>query len=170
MASPDLATSFNRNQEEEPLSPRLYNPGPPPLPPTEKAVAFARTPLEFKQPPSASSRAPAPSPLPLKSATSSKSSLPFRSPTFQKQYASPPQSAPPTKTTILEKRESQFKRGARTGVPATPYSPYTPFSVTTPITPGFLVGKKERKEAMKTLRVLNEEEDLVKNDDDIWGI
>jgi hypothetical protein len=136
------------------------------MPPTEKTVAFARSPIEIKAAPS--NRAPAPSPLPLRSTNTSKSSLPFRSPTFQKNYTSPPQSAPPTKTTILERRESQMKQ-PKTGVPATPYSPYTPFSVTTPMTPSFLVGKAERKKAQKALRVLNEDEDLVKGNDDIWG-
>jgi hypothetical protein len=37
------------------------------------------------------------------------------------------------------------------------------------MTPSFLVGKAERKKAQKALRVLNEDEDLVQGNDDIWG-
>jgi hypothetical protein len=78
-------------------------------------------------------------------------------------------SAPPTKTTILE-RPVHVPGGPRTGMP-TPYSPYMPFTPVTPMTPSRLVTKRDRKRLDKSngLKVLHED-DMVKNDDDLWGI
>jgi hypothetical protein len=100
--------------------------------------------------------------LKVSSASNSSSSLPFR------QAFSPPQSAPATKTTILERPE-QTSRPLRTGMP-TPYSPYMPFTPVTPITPSRLVSKHERRRREKEngLRVLMED-DMVKDDHDMWG-
>ncbi|KAL3470585.1 hypothetical protein BJX99DRAFT_264126, partial [Aspergillus californicus] len=92
----------------------------------------------------------------------SSSSLPFR-----EAY---PQllSAPPTKTTYLDRPEKQLN-GPRTGLP-TPYSPYMPFTPLTPLTPSRIITKKQRKRAGKEngLRALNEE-DAVRDEEDMWG-
>ena len=157
IGSPDLAQSVAYN-DEQPLSPRLYAPGPPPAIPENKSLAAPpRDGRGLK-------RAPVPAPLSTRSATnSSNMSLPFR------QYTTPLQSAPSTKTTFLERRESKLHTVPRTGVPSTPYSPYMPFTPITPITPGRLVTKEERKRNQKKngLKVLVED-DLVKNDEDMW--
>lgn len=79
-------------------------------------------------------------------------------------------SAPPTKTTFLEKRTSILGVHPKTGVPQTPYSPYTPFTPMTPVTPRHLVSREDRKRNKKKegLKVLSED-DLVKDDEDMWG-
>lgn len=148
-------------QDSQPLSPRIYNPGPPPTAPLANSNnpyasrGFALQPIS---PPS--TRAHGPAPLTINS--NSTSALPFR------QQFSPPQSAPPTKTTILE-RPAYVPGGPRTGMP-TPYSPYMPFTPVTPLTPSRLVTKREKRRHEKTngLRVLHED-DMVKNDEEIWG-
>jgi len=151
MGSPDLGG--HGYPDNEPLSPRLYSPGPPPVAPNPAESA----------PSANSSRAPAPTPLSLRSGSST-SSLPFRA-------FSPPQSAPSTKTTIVERRESLLRpRDPRTAVPHTPYSPYMPFTPITPLTPSRIVTRRERKQRAKEngVRVLIEE-DLVPADNDMWG-
>jgi hypothetical protein len=155
MGSPELGG--HGYPDNEPLSPRLYSPGPPPLAPYQaEGVGQAVS-------PSNRSRAPAPTPLSLR-AGSSTSTLPFRA-------FSPPQSAPPTKTTIVERRESLLRPGApRTGLPQTPYSPYMPFTPLTPITPRRVITRRERKQMVKEngMRMLVEN-DLVQSDEDMWG-
>jgi hypothetical protein len=151
-------------QESQPMSPRTYNPGPPPTAPLPGTVHSARG---FALQPIATpnsavttvSTRHAPPPL---SINSSNSTLPFR------QQFNPPQSAPHTKTTILE-RPFNAPNGPRTGMP-TPYSPYMPFTPVTPITPSRLVTRRERKKMGKStgLKILHED-DLVKNDEDLWG-
>jgi hypothetical protein len=171
MASPDLQESATY-VEEPPLSARNYAPGPPPLTPamksaaaharemdTKSAAAHARE-MDRKQ----ATRAPVPAPLPLRSsAANSNRSLPFR------EAYTPPQSAPATKITYLEKRESVLHPAPKTGVPHTPYSAYQPFTPMTPITPGRLVTKEDRKRAKKQAgtKVLSDD-DMVKSDEDMW--
>ncbi|RAL00413.1 uncharacterized protein BO80DRAFT_356752 [Aspergillus ibericus CBS 121593] len=89
------------------------------------------------------------------------SSLPFRD-------AYPLQSAPATKLTVLE-RPLKPLNGPRTGIP-TPYSPYMPFTPVTPLTPSTMITKRQRRRAEKEsgLKVLNED-DLVRDDGDMWG-
>nr|XP_003188551.1 hypothetical protein ANI_1_2418014 [Aspergillus niger CBS 513.88] len=89
------------------------------------------------------------------------SSLPFRD-------AYPLQSAPATKLTVLE-RPLKHMNGPRTGVP-TPYSPYMPFTPVTPLTPSSMITKRQRRRAEKEsgLKVLNED-DMVRDDGDMWG-
>lgn len=148
---------LNQLPEDPPLSPRIYNPGPPPVAPLPRLQAKAPI-----MPPSGRSRMPAPLNLsPVSPSASSSKSLPFRE-------AYPQQSAPATKTTFLE-RPSKHRGGPLTGMP-TPYSPYMPFTPVTPFTPGRLVTKQQRKreERGNGLHVLKED-DLVKNDEDIWG-
>lgn len=168
--------------ENQPLTPRIYNPGPPPsapLAPTystdqqkEQKETFVLQPINT----GSSSRAAAPTPLNLnttnnnnnktnKTAVNTSSTLPFRQ-AFSDN--NPPQSAPPTKTTILE-RPAHLSNAPRTGVP-TPYSPYQPFTPVTPITPSRMVTKREkrRQERLNGLRVL-QEDDLVKSDEELWG-
>jgi hypothetical protein len=159
MGSPDLKESAAYS-DEQPLSPRIYTPGPPPPTPGNKSAAAMAREAEKK----VSFRAPAPTPLQLHTATTSSSTLPFR-----QNYNSSMRSAPPTKTTFVERRESLLHPGPRTGAPV-PYSPYMPFTPLTPITPGRLVTKEERKKAKKIsgLKVLAED-DLVLSDEEMWG-
>ncbi len=159
MGSPDLKESLAYG-EEQPLSPRMYTPGPPPPTPGHKSAAATAREAEKK----VSFRAPAPSPLQLRFTTTSSNSLPFR-----QNYANSLQSAPSTKTTFVERRQSLLNPGPKTGVPV-PYSPYMPYTPITPITPGRLVTKEERKKAKKQagLKVLAED-DLVRSDQEMWG-
>ncbi|KAJ5964229.1 uncharacterized protein N7479_004105 [Penicillium vulpinum] len=155
LASPAVPTPRAYMHEDPPLSPRIYNPGPPPVVPRPQAK-------ESLMPPPGRARPPAPLTLSTPSpSTSVPSNLPFRE-------AYPPQSAPATKTTILE-RPVKNRLAPVTGM-ATPYSPYMPFTPVTPFTPGRTVTKRQRKreERGNGLQVLNED-DLVKDDDDIWG-
>jgi hypothetical protein len=155
LASPAVATPQPYVPENPPLSPRIYNPGPPPVAPRQQAS-------EPIKPAPGRARPPAPLALSTPSPSSSiPSNLPFRE-------AYPPQSAPATKTTILE-RPVKNRAAPVTGM-ATPYSPYMPFTPVTPFTPGRTVTKRQRKreERGNGLQVLNED-DLVKDDDDIWG-
>lgn len=164
MASPAAATPRAYELDNPPLSPRIYNPGPPPVVPRQQPAnqqpVTQQPTLSPIRPAPGRARAPAPAPLSLATASPS-SSLPFRE-------AYPPQSAPATKTTILE-RPMKPRAGPVTGM-ATPYSPYMPFTPVTPFTPGRTVTKRQRKreERSNGLQVLNED-DLVKGDDDIWG-
>lgn len=155
LASPAVVTPKAYIPENPPLSPRIYNPGPPPVVPRLQASEAIRP---------APGRARPPAPLTL-STHSPSSSIPSNLP-FREAY--PPQSAPATKTTILE-RPIKNRAGPVTGM-ATPYSPYMPFTPVTPFTPGRTVTKRQRKreERGNGLQVLNED-DLVKDDDDIWG-
>ncbi|OJJ39568.1 hypothetical protein ASPWEDRAFT_169406 [Aspergillus wentii DTO 134E9] len=180
LASPDMTASASYGEDQPPLTPRLYNPPPPPAPPSASysenlppltprlynpppppAPPAASAPVSSSKPPRMG-RAPAPAPLTLSTAgQKSASSLPFRD-------AFPLQSAPATKTTILE-RPDKLKSGPRTGLP-TPYSPYMPFTPVTPLTPSRVVTKRQRKRETKEngLHVLNED-DMVQDDDDMWG-
>ncbi|KAI1625677.1 hypothetical protein EDD37DRAFT_312621 [Exophiala viscosa] len=144
--------------EQGNVTPRLYNPGPPPLTPGQKSTATSAQDVEKKGPPA---------PLSLRSAAASNSSntLPFR-----QFYNESLRSAPPTKTTFLDRRESILGVHPKTGVPQTPYSPYMPFTPMTPVTPRTLVTKKEMKRNRKKegLKVLSED-DMVRSDEDMWG-
>lgn len=155
IASANLPNSL-AYQENAIESPRIYNPGPPPPTPGQKSLVDSIQ--EEKRGPSA--------PLSVTStAGASNTSLPFR-----QFYADTLRSAPPTKTTFLEKRESILGVHPKTGVPQTPYSPYTPFTPMTPITPRHLVTKEDRRRNRKKegLKVLSED-DMVMSDEDMWG-
>lgn len=155
VGSPDVTASASYGEEQPPLTPRLYNPPPPPTPP----AAIGPAPHQRV---SGGGRAPVPAPLTLSTVSSQgASSLPFRD-------AFPLQSAPATKTTVLERPEKPTG-GPRTGLP-TPYSPYMPFTPVTPLTPSRVVTKRQRKREVKEngLRVLNED-DMVRDDGDVWG-
>ena len=156
LASPDVTVTDSYGEEQPPLTPRIYHPPPPPVPP----AGANRIPVEKV---AGANRAPAPAPLSLSTAGHGKgaSSLPFRD-------AFPLQSAPATKTTVLE-RPVKPLNGPRTGMP-TPYSPYMPFTPVTPLTPSRMVTKRQRKREAKDngLRVLDEN-DIVQDDKDVWG-
>lgn len=159
LGSPGIRSPQPYNPEQPPLSPRIYNPGPPPsVPSTHPGLAFGQS-TSPAMPPSGRSRAPAP--LNLTTTNQAASNLPFRD-------AYPLRSAPATKTTILE-RPVKNSHGPVTGMP-TPYSAYMPFTPVTPFTPGRTVTKRQRRREEKEngLRVLNED-DLVKDDHDVWG-
>ncbi|EEQ29372.1 conserved hypothetical protein [Microsporum canis CBS 113480] len=171
MGSPEL--NSRDYLDRQPLSPRTYNPGPPPLTPHEQAKLNSpqpnmASPSFITSPPSKESlgsrkfRATPPS-LNINTAQTSTPPLPFRV-----AYDSP-MSAPSTKTTIVERRPDLL-HGPRTGVPRTPYSPYMPFTPITPLTPSHIVTRQERKQRQKRdgPRVLMEE-DLVKSDEDMWS-
>ena len=159
MGSPDLVESVAYN-DEQPLSPRVYTPGPPPPTPGHKAAAATAREAEKK----VTFRASPPAPLQTRSAMNSSNSLPFR-----QNYSDSLKSAPSTKTTFVERRESLLNPGPRTGAPV-PYSPYMPFTPVTPITPGRLVTKEERKRSKKHsgMKVLDED-DIVRSDQEMWG-
>ncbi|KAI5308162.1 hypothetical protein KEM55_006396, partial [Ascosphaera atra] len=90
-----------------------------------------------------------------------------------------PQSAPPTKTTIIQHprdpRLSQLRSPggpatARAAVPQSPYSPYMPFTPLSPMTPRNVPGRAELRAQMRlSRRKVLDEEDLVKGDDEMWG-
>ncbi|KAL1971875.1 hypothetical protein VTN31DRAFT_1963 [Thermomyces dupontii] len=174
--------AFN-SDPQPPLTPRTYNPGPPPAPPVPE-VNHEKNPntnpstntTEHKQ-------TKKPAPLALKTTTTTTTTtanttttaanpsgtLPFRQ-QFSSTASGMPQSAPPTKTTVLERPAHLHGSGPRTGVP-TPYSPYMPFTPVTPITPSKMVTKKEKrkKDREDALRVLHED-DMVKSDEELWGL
>lgn len=159
MGSPDLLESVTYN-DEQPLSPRLYTPGPPPPAPGLNSAAANVREAERK----VSSRAPPPAPLQTRPTNNSSNVLPFR-----QNYSSSLKSAPATKTTFVERRDSILHPGPKTGAPV-PYSPYMPFTPVTPITPGRLVTKEERKKSKKHsgMKVLAED-DIVQGDQEMWG-
>jgi hypothetical protein len=140
------------------MSPRIYNPGPPPPTPGQKAGATTSTDaIELEHKGAASLRSVG--------ASTSSNSLPFR-----QFYNETLKSAPATKTTFVDRRESILGVHPKTGVPQTPYSPYMPFTPMTPITPRTLMSKKEMKANRKKegLKVLSED-DMVLSDEDMWG-
>lgn len=141
-------------------SPRIYNPGPPPPTPGQKSAAVTSSEMEVEKhaPPAAVS-------LRSGAASNSSNSLPFR-----QFYNDSLRSAPPTKTTFVDRRESALGVHPKTGVPRTPYSPYMPFTPMTPVTPRTLVTKKEMKKNKKKegLKVVTED-DMVLSDEDLWS-
>jgi hypothetical protein len=156
VAMADLTQSAQYPSARSPLSPRLYDPGPPPPTPGKQTMITQTVEIEPpRRTPGAASIAP--------SMNSSKTTLPLR------QYEQL-RSAPATKTTFLE-RQPDLGRHPKTGVPMSPYSPYTPFTPMTPITPSRLVTKEERKKQKKKdgLKVLSED-DQVMSDEDMWGM
>lgn len=164
MGSADLRESAAYS-DEAPLSPRLYTPGPPPPTPGQKSAAAQAREIDGQR----HSRFHLPSALSNIGrnavATNSTGSLPFR-----QNYAESMKSAPATKTTFLDKRESVLHPGPKTGAPFTPYSPYMPYTPLTPVTPRVLVTKEERKRKQKkaAMKVVSED-DLVISDDDMWS-
>ncbi|EER29235.1 hypothetical protein CPC735_069170 [Coccidioides posadasii C735 delta SOWgp] len=164
--SPEVTTpSYPENQ---PLSPRIYHPGPPPLNPIQEQQekAKAKSPrLEHPRNASVDSTFSGPPHLNLRSAGSSTSTLPFRA------FNNGPMSAPPTKTTIVERRDSILgPLGPRTGIPRTPYSPYMPFTPITPLTPSRMITRQERKKMeRKNGTRVQTEADLVMSDEEMWG-
>lgn len=162
IGSADLSNA-SQYSEEAPLSPRLYNPGPPPPTPGQKSAAAQAREIDAIRP-----QKHTPAALSLSGQTmhnNSSGSLPFR-----QMYQESMKSAPATKTTFLDKKEINMGTHPQTGVPRTPYSPYTPFTPMTPITPRTLMSRKDmkRQKKEKGLKVLSED-DMVKSDEDTWG-
>ncbi|KAL2433806.1 hypothetical protein ABEF95_004559 [Exophiala dermatitidis] len=162
-------------------STRVYdNPGRPPVPPSQKSATVSTTAAqEMGKGPAANStvrnggvdgtpdRDPAAaSSVRTEEANPTSYSLPFR----QFYSNGSLKSAPPTKTTFVDRRESMLGTHPKTGVPQTPYSPYMPYTPMTPVTPRTLVTKKEMKKNRKKegLKVLSED-DMVMSDEDMWG-
>ncbi|RMZ79985.1 hypothetical protein DV738_g2959, partial [Chaetothyriales sp. CBS 135597] len=162
MGSADLTRSASY-AEEMPLSPRLYNPGPPPPTPGQQMAGRI---VQGSEHEARGRRAPAPlSFLERTTANSSANTLPFRD-LYGGQDGL--RTAPPTKTTFVSARESVLVH-PKTGVPATPYSPYTPFTPMTPITPRLLTKKEMRKRRKEDGMAVLSEDDMVKSDDEMWG-
>ena len=182
--SPRSPSSMN---EETPLSPRLYNPGPPPpvpgsasinteryedapetrsiasamspppTPGTKSAAAHARE-LEWER----VQRARAPASLTFQGQESA-NNLPFR------QAYPDLQSAPPIQTTFLD-RSPHLYGGPRTGVPPTPYSAYQPQTPLTPITPRRLATRQELKKNKKKYGAGPlSPDDIVSSEAEMWG-
>ncbi|KAF2193854.1 hypothetical protein K469DRAFT_712699 [Zopfia rhizophila CBS 207.26] len=163
------------DEARTPLSPRFYNPGAPPSPPTQQNSptspdeAYERLdevqPLPRPAPQRAGSYTDSPtvSNAP-KSASASSNSLPLRG------YGSEPLKSPDLRTTVLDRKREQLSMTTpKTGVPYTPYSPYMPFTPVTPVTP-HLMTKKERK-SMKKIngRKIATREDMVQSPKEIFG-
>lgn len=144
----------------------LYNPGPPPPTPGRQKETSIPTPISKTE----AVQDPAPSYTPSHTAPASaprvrNNTLPFR----QYQNTDPLRSAPPTKTTFVDRRVSALN-GPRTGVPMTPYSPYQPQTPMTPITPRTLLNKQQLKEARKQYNLKSvAENDIVQDEEDMWG-
>ncbi|OAP54659.1 hypothetical protein AYL99_11107 [Fonsecaea erecta] len=151
-------TDISIYSEEALSSPRIYNPGPAPPTPGQKSAVTVVEEVEKKGP-------PAPISLHSTAATNSSNSLPFR-----QFYNDALKSAPATKTTFVDRRESILGVHPKTGVPQTPYSPYMPYTPMTPVTPRTLMTKKEMRKNRKKegLKVLTED-DMVLSDEDLWS-
>ncbi|KAJ9657180.1 hypothetical protein H2201_008261 [Coniosporium apollinis] len=170
------------DEAKTPLSPRFYNPGPPPSPPNASAPTTPGTVdglddhyegLDKPQ--------PLPRPAPQRSnSRHSSTAVPTLSTISVAQSASPSTSTlplralgdaalPATKTTYLERRRDALGLTTpRTGVPATPYSPYMPFTPITPVTP-HLVSRHERKMMKKNeVKKVATADDQVKDEKELW--
>lgn len=134
----------------------VYSPGPPPPTPGKMATQVVEE-IEMH------GRAQ-PTSQPSESTNGSSNALPFR-----QYYNEALRSAPATKTTFVDRRASAMN-GPKTGVPKTPYSPYCPTTPMTPVTPRRLLNKEELKKSKKqyALQAVSENE-MVQNDDDMWG-
>ena len=182
--------------EEIPLSPRIYNPGPPPPtpgqasfmaqsinevpehaehesvasilspPPTPGWQSAAAQARDFERERALRARPPANLPMQNQFANNSAGALPFR------QAYPDLQSAPPMQTTFLD-RQAHLYNGPRTGVPSTPYSPYQPQTPVTPITPR-LATKQDLKKSKKGYSKKYgggplSPDDIVSSDAEVWG-
>ncbi|KAK7515302.1 uncharacterized protein IWZ02DRAFT_383203 [Phyllosticta citriasiana] len=145
---PRFSAAERDEEARTPLSPRHYNPMPPPEPPS--ATTTVDTP------------------------TTAESLGPFRyddldrPPTYYRPEV--PQQFPGRRSTSTSRLRSPGTAGG--GVPMTPYSPYMPFTPVTPVTP-HLVTRKERRAREKEERrargragVVDEEDEVGKVD---WG-
>lgn len=155
LGSADLRQSaYNTSQTS---LPSVYSPGPPP--PTPGRFAQVEE-IEMHGVPQMVTATPN-----QDSYNASSKALPFR----QFYQSDSLKSAPATKTTFLDRRQSAFN-GPKTGVPKTPYSPYCPQTPMTPITPRRLLNKEELKRNKKQYALQKvDENSMVKNDDDMWG-
>ncbi|KAF2733458.1 hypothetical protein EJ04DRAFT_410135, partial [Polyplosphaeria fusca] len=167
----------SNDEARTPLSPRFYNPGAPPSPPTQQNSPTTPADLEeayedidevqplprpAPQRAGSSSQTPTSATAP-RSAASSTTTLPLRG--FQE-----PLKSPDLRTTVLDRRMDKLSMTTpKTGVPYTPYSPYMPFTPVTPVTP-HLITKKERKEIKKyNGRKLQNRDDMVQSPKEIFG-
>jgi hypothetical protein len=177
--------------DRAPLTPRHYDPGPPPTPPTATtpgtATTNAGTDYEYE---GLDRPQPLPNPAPQRGGeypyhsaqstapTQSLGSLPFRNMQSTAPHPSDQPLSPRTpalRTTFVTRHPTDpFSRNApRTGGIgsaglATPYSAYMPFTPVTPVvTP--LVGRRERKERKREegRRVVTRE-DEVKEEGELW--
>lgn len=154
------------DEARTPLSPRFYNPGSPPEPPSTQHSPTTPGDLELYEQMDEVQPLPRPAPQRKDSAprpAPSGATLPLRG------YAEPLKS-PDLRTTVLDRRLDKLSLTTpKTGVPYTPYSPYMPFTPLTPVTP-HLVTKKERKRQVKVEgRRTVAREELVQSPKEIFG-
>ncbi|CBX94345.1 hypothetical protein LEMA_P121090.1 [Plenodomus lingam JN3] len=165
------------DEARRPLSPRFYQPGAPPSPPTQtNSPTSPYDPTEELDqvqplPRPAPQRLADPSIQPGISITRSSSS-PSSSPNHSlplRSFATP-LASPGIQTTVLDRRVDQLTLGTpKTGVPFTPYSPYMPFTPITPVTPSHLVSKRDRKAIAKMEGRRAKKEELVQSPKEIFG-
>ncbi|KAK5087131.1 hypothetical protein LTR05_004302 [Lithohypha guttulata] len=157
LGSADLRQSaWNGSQAS--LQPSVYSPGPPP-PTPGRVQKVEEIEMHGRAQPTGITSTDT-----VNTVNSNAKVLPFR-----QFYGESMKSAPPTKTTFVDRRQSVMN-GPKTGVPKTPYSPYCPSTPMTPITPRRLLNKQEIKQNKKqySLKVVAEN-DMVKGNEDMWG-
>ncbi|KAK5958251.1 hypothetical protein OHC33_000093 [Knufia fluminis] len=171
LGSADLRQSAFSPSQTSFQSSTLYSPGPPPPTPgrTQAQTQPQRTQISESiemhgRPQLTSTDTNTPT---TTTTTNPTKTLPFRA------YQEALKSAPPTKTTFLDRRASAFN-GPKTGVPKTPYSPYCPTTPMTPVTPRRMLGKEELKRnkksyALGVVREREREDGLVVGGDEMWG-
>lgn len=150
-------SAFSDSQSSLPST--IYSPGRAPPTPGSKAPGTAVNTVEEIE----MHGVPQLTTHPDDSSTSVSRTLPFR-----QYYQESLKSAPPTKTTFLDRKT--LANGPKTGVPQTPYSPYCPSTPMTPVTPRRLLTrddlkKQKKQQALKVVR----EADIVQSDTDMWG-
>jgi len=193
LATPGTGRSWRYNDDNPQISPppaaatepisQIRNP---PRPNPQRKVPRLLTPQNPSFASSSSSAQQQKQPLPPKSASSPTNPLPFRQLHYQStslnQNNQSQNPIPATKTTYLETRPRGHRpnnllpaaalRSPHTAGLATPYSPYMPFTPLTPVTPR-LASRAERKQRMKEERELRgavvEEEDAVRDEEEVWG-
>lgn len=150
-------SSFSNSQSSLPST--IYSPGLPAVAPGAKTPGTAVTAIEEIE----MYGVPQVANYPDESVVSSTRTLPFR-----QYYQESLRSAPPTKTTFVDRRLTT--NGPKTGVPMTPYSPYCPTTPMTPVTPRRLLTKEDlkRQKKQQALKVVREA-DIVQSDTDMWG-
>ncbi|KAF2200421.1 hypothetical protein GQ43DRAFT_441580 [Delitschia confertaspora ATCC 74209] len=165
------------DEARTPLSPRFYNPGAPPSPPTNQNSPTSIDeayegldevqPLPHPAPQRKGSYALSPSTTANpKSASSSSNSLPLRSYTSDNDSLK----SPGLKTTFVDRRREQLSlQTPRTGVPFTPYSPYMPFTPVTPVTPHLVTRGERKRERRENGRKVATRGDMVQSPKEIFG-
>ncbi|KAI8935286.1 hypothetical protein NX059_007872 [Plenodomus lindquistii] len=163
------------DEARTPLSPRFYQPGAPPSPPTQ--TNSPTTPYDPTEELDQVQPLPRPAPQRLGPGVQpgisvTKSSSPAQNQSLPLRSFATPLASPGIQTTVLDRRVDKLALGTpKTGVPFTPYSPYMPFTPVTPVTPSHLVSKRDRKAVakMEGRRRAAMKEDMVQSPKEIFG-